>query len=137
METVTVKRAFAAPPDAVRELVREDVPAFVRASGFDRVTHEDGLYSVSRDIGIATLELTLERVESDSLLEFEQTEGLFDRMWTEYRLESTLEGCELLATTEFTLGGVLAPVLDPTMISTQRQREFDRQFDYVASNVEG
>lgn len=135
METVLVKRAFEAPETAVRDVVLEDVPAFIRASGFDRVTVEGTSYTVSRDIGIATFELTLDRVESDCLLEFEQVEGIFDRMWTEYRLEATPEGCELIATTEFTLGGVLAPVLDGTMIKTQRKREFELQFNYVASEV--
>ena len=133
METVTVKRSLPASKSAVRELVRSDIPAFVRASGFDRV-HVDGeSYTVSRGIGFATFELTLERVASESLLEFEQVEGIFDRMWTEYRLEETEQGCAFIATTEFTLGGVLAPVLDGTMIKTQRTREFELQFDYVES----
>ncbi|MBS3761179.1 hypothetical protein [Halodesulfurarchaeum sp.] len=136
METVTVKRSFDAPGSAVRDCILEDVPAFIRASGFDRVTVDGTSYRVSRDIGIATFELTLDRVESERLLEFDQVEGVFDRMWTEYRLEMTVEGCELIATTEFTLGGVLAPVLDGTMIKTQRKREFELQFDYVASQID-
>lgn len=135
METVTVKRSLPASKSAVRELVRSDIPAFIRASGFDRV-HVDGeSYTVSRDIGFATFELTLDRVESESLLEFEQVEGMFDRMWTEYRLEAIELGCELIATTEFTLGGVLGPVLDGTMIKSQRTREFELQFDYVESEL--
>jgi hypothetical protein len=136
METVTVKRSFNASERAVRDCIFEDVPAFIRASGFDRVTVEDESYTVARDIGIATFELTLDRVRSDELLEFEQVEGIFDRMWTEYRLEPTPDGCALIATTDFTLGGVLAPVLDGTMIKTQRKREFELQFDYVASQID-
>ncbi|MFW6458407.1 MAG: SRPBCC family protein [Halodesulfurarchaeum sp.] len=133
METVTVKRSLPASKSVVRELVRSDIPAFVRASGFDRVRVDGESYTVSRNIGFATLELTLERVASESLLEFEQVEGMFDRMWTEYRLEETGAGCELIATTEFTLGGILAPVLAGTMIKSQRTREFELQFDYVES----
>ncbi|MDZ7850535.1 MAG: hypothetical protein U5K70_06915 [Halodesulfurarchaeum sp.] len=136
METVTVKRSYSAPESAVREVILSDVPAFVRASGFDRVRVDGESFTVARDIGLATFELTLERVEGDSLLEFDQTDGMFDRMWTEYRLETTAEGCEIIARTEFTLGGVLAPVLDGTMIKTQRTREFELQFDYVASELE-
>ncbi|MFB6085842.1 MAG: SRPBCC family protein [Halodesulfurarchaeum sp.] len=136
MESVTVKRPFTAPKSAVREVILGDISAFVRASGFDRVHVEGGSYSVSRDIGFATFELTLDRVESESLLAFEQTEGIFDRMWTEYRLERTEQGCEAIATTEFTLGGVLAPVLDGTMIKSQRKREFELQFDHVESALQ-
>lgn len=136
METVTVKRAFEAPETLVHDIILEDIPAFIRASGFDSVTVDGESYTVSRDIGFATFELTLERIESEQLLEFEQVDGLFDRMWTEYRLDPTSEGCEVLARTEFTLGGVLAPVLDGTMIKTQRNREFELQFDYVESQID-
>ncbi len=136
MEKVRVSRSFEASGRRVRETVRKDVPAFIRASGFDSVTVEGDLYTVSRNIGLATFELTLERVESDELLEFEQIEGIFDRMWTEYRLEDQTHGCELVATTEFTLGKILGPVLDGTMINTQRVREFELQFDYVARELE-
>ena len=136
METVTVKRAFDAPETLVCDIIIQDLPAFIRASGFDRVTVDGGSYTVSRDIGFATFELTLERIESEQLLEFEQVQGIFDRMWTEYRLKGTPEGCELIATTEFTIGGVLAPVLDGTMIKTQRTREFELQFDYVESQID-
>lgn len=132
METVTVTRSFDAPEVAVREVVLDDIPAFVRASGFDRIDVVDEAITVSKDIGMATFELTLEQRESNHLLAFEQTEGLFDRMWTDYRLDSDEDGSKLTATTEFSLGGVLAPVLEPTMITRQRTREFERQFDYVA-----
>lgn len=132
METVTVTRSFDAPEVAVREVVLDDIPAFVRASGFDRIGVADEAITVSKDIGMATFELTLEQRESSHLLAFEQTEGLFDRMWTDYRLDSAEGGAKLTAMTEFSLGGVLAPVLEPTMITRQRTTEFERQFDYVA-----
>ena len=136
MATATASRSFEVPAETVREAILTDVPAFIRASGFDSLTVEGDTYTVSRDIGLATFELTLERLESEHLLEFEQIEGMFDRMWTEYRLEGDESGCELVATTEFTLGGVLAPILDGTMIETQRHGEFDNQFDYVSSAIE-
>ena len=135
METVTMKRFFPVPESAVRELLLADIPAFIRASGFDRVRVDGESFTVARAIGFATFELTLDRVDSESVLAFEQTEGFFDRMWTEYRLEATAEGCEIIARTEFTLGGVLGSVLDGTMITTQRRREFELQFDYVASEL--
>ncbi|MDR5656448.1 SRPBCC family protein [Halodesulfurarchaeum sp. HSR-GB] len=131
MATVTATRTIAASPDAVRSLIRTDVPAFIRASGFDAVTVEGETYTVSRTIGVATFELTLTRIESEHVLEFEQTEGIFEDMWTRYRVQSAPEGAELVATTEFTLGGVLGPVLDNSLIKTQRTGEFTDQFDYV------
>lgn len=135
METVSVSRTFDSPPDAVREVILADVPAFIRASGFDSVLIDGEEITVSREIGIATFELTLEERESNHLLAFDQTAGLFERMWTDYRLEATDTGSKLTATTEFTIGGVLAPVLDGTMIHKQRTREFELQFDYVAEQL--
>lgn len=135
MEQVTRSRFYATASRRVRETIRMDVPAFIRASGYDSVTVEGDSYTVSRHIGFATFELTLERVESDAVLAFEGTEGLFDRMWTEYRLEPAEDGCELIAHTEFSLGGVLGPIVDATMINRQRQREFELQFEYVDTNL--
>jgi hypothetical protein len=138
METVSERRSLSASPERVRDLIAGDVPAFVRASGFDDVTVQDGQYTVSRDVGLATLKLTLESIDGDAFLEFEQTDGLFEEMWTAYRVEPAPEGCTLSAETEFTLGGVLGPVLDATLIERQRRQEFDLQFDYVAERlVEG
>ncbi|MFB6109709.1 MAG: hypothetical protein ABEJ60_02390 [Halodesulfurarchaeum sp.] len=136
MATVTASRGYETPPEAVRSAVLADIYEFIAASGFDSVTVEGDRYTVSRRIGVATLELTLERVETDQLLEFDQVDGIFDTMWTEYRLEGTTSGCELLARTEFELGGVLGPVLDNTMIRRQRRNEFTGQFEYVAEAVE-
>lgn len=136
MKTVSERRTFAAPPDRVRDLITEDVPAFVRASGFDDVTVEGEHITVSRDVGLATFQLTLAPIDGDAALEFEQTDGLFEAMWTAYRVEPAPEGCTLSAETEFTLGGVLGPVLDATLIERQRRQEFDLQFDYVAEQLD-
>lgn len=135
METVTKRRSLAASPAAVRELITGDVPAFIRASGFDDVTVADGCYTVSRDIGMATFELTLAPIDGDAVLEFKQIDGLFEEMWTAYRVDDTPEGCTLSAETEFTMGGVLGPVLDATLIERQRTKEFELQFDYVETEL--
>ena len=135
METVTESIELDASPEAVRECIREDVPRFVEASGFDSVDVDGDFITVSRSIGLATFELTLEVVESDAVLALDQTEGIFDRMWTEYRVEPSDGGSRVTATTEFTLGRVLGPVLDAAVIATQRRAEFEDQFAYLAEEL--
>lgn len=135
MATVTLTREFDVPAETVRDLVLADVPAFIEASGFDSVEQDGDTFVVSRQIGLATFELTLAVVSSPSVLALDQVEGFFDEMWTEYRVEPTAGGCEMTATTEFTLGGVLGPVLDETMITGKRHNEFELQFEYVAERI--
>ena len=131
METVTVSRTFPVSPAAVRETILEDVPAFVRASGFDRVAVDDEQITLARDVGLASFELTLETRETEHVLAFEQVEGIFDTMWTEYQVQAAGEGATLTATTDFTLGTVLGPVLDGTMIRKRRTEEFEAQMEYL------
>ena len=135
MTEVTLTRDLPVDPETVRNCIREDLSAFVEASGFDSVTATGDTFVVTRHIGMATLELTLEVRESDALLYLEQTEGIFDEMWTEYTVEETDDGSKITATTGFTLGGVLGPILDGTMIATQRRKEFALQFDYLEAAV--
>lgn len=135
MTTVTLSRELDASADVVRETIRSDLAGFIRASGFDSVTEDGDSYVVARDIGMATFELTLAVRDSETVLYMEQTEGMFDEMWTDYQVEPTEDGSRITATTEFTLGGVLGPILDATMITVQRKREFELQFDYLAAQV--
>ncbi len=135
METVTEAAELDAPPEAVRECIRADITRFVEASGFDSVDVEGDVITVSRSIGLATLELTLEVVESDAVLALDHTEGIFDSMWTEYRVEPNDGGSRVTATTEFTLGSVLGPVLDAAVIATQRRAEFEDQFEYLGDRL--
>lgn len=135
MTEVTLSRDLDASPQAVRNCILDDLTGFIEASGFDSVTASGDTFVVARNIGMATLEVTLAVRESDALLALEQTEGIFDRMWTEYDVESTEDGSRITARTEFTLGGVLGPVLDGTMITRQRRQEFSNQFDYLEATV--
>jgi hypothetical protein len=136
METVTVSRRLEATPARIRETIRADVPAFVRASGFDRVAVDGDQLTVARNIGLATFELTLEERDTPHVLALEQVDGIFDRMWTEYKVRPDGNGSRVSATTEFTLGSVLGPVLDGTMIRTRRTEEFEWQFDYLADQLQ-
>lgn len=149
MATVTKRRVLDAPPETVRELILADVPAFIRASGFDEVEVAEDRYVVSRTVGLATFELELERVDTDRVLALDQTTGIFDEMWTEYRVDPIDRGegahtadpsaggagAVVIAETEFTLGGVLGPVLDETMITARRTEEFEKQFDYLEERI--
>lgn len=149
MATVTKRRELDAPPETVRELILADVPAFIRASGFDKVEVAEDRYVVSRTVGFATFELELERVDTDWVLALDQTTGIFDEMWTEYRVDPIDPGegantypssdgdtaADVIAETEFTLGGVLGPVLDETMITARRTEEFEKQFDYLEDRI--
>ncbi|MFB6112754.1 MAG: SRPBCC family protein [Halodesulfurarchaeum sp.] len=131
MATATASRELRQPPDAVREYIRSDVMGFLEASGFDEVTREGEDYRVAKDIGLARLELVLSVEETEGVLALDQVDGIFDEMWTEYHVEEAEAGSLITAMTEFTLGGVLAPVLDPTMIRSQRIHEFELQFEYL------
>jgi len=72
MNSVTLWRTIDAPPTVVRESMNE-LDQFMRASGFDEV-HVDGeTVRVANEMGIATIELTLELVDRpDADLAYEQ-----------------------------------------------------------------
>ena len=151
MESISLSRSVAAPPDAVRALVR-DVEPFMRAAGFDTVevseassetrtvTGEGGeRLTIGKGFAMASIELDLVLVDDpETVLAYEQHDGIFEEMWTGYSLAETDGGCEVTATTEFALdvAGVGA-ILDATVIKRQRRRELTAQFDYLAAEIEG
>jgi len=137
MQTVTVERTVDAPPAAVRDALDRLEP-FVAASGFDDVVVDGDTVEVGNQVGIATLELTLEVVDDPGAdLAYVQTEGLFDEMATTYAVEpaaATADGAAsvVTATTEFSLDvPVLGDVLDATVIKRQRRTELDSQLDWL------
>ncbi|QGN08204.1 hypothetical protein Hrd1104_06410 [Halorhabdus sp. CBA1104] len=130
MQTVTVSRDVPAAPDAVSNGF-DDVGAFMRAAGFDSVTVEGDTVTVGRTIGLAELELTLELVERDVDLAYEQVEGMFDEMTTSYRVDGDGDGTSVTATTEFELGGMIGSALDATLIKRQRTQELQDQLAYL------
>ncbi|MFB6128995.1 MAG: SRPBCC family protein [Halorhabdus sp.] len=130
MQEVTVSRGVAADPEAVREGFA-DMEAFMDAAGFDAVTVDGDRVLVERDIGLAELQLTLEVVETDAELTYEQVEGMFETMTTTYRLDGGDGGTTITAHTNFELGGVVGPVLDATLIKRQRTQELEDQLAYL------
>jgi len=137
MQTVTVERTVDAPPEAVRDALSRLEP-FVAASGFDEVAVDGDTIAVANEVGVATIELTLELVEDpDADLAYVQTEGIFEEMATSYRVAAAADGALVTATTEFALDvAIVGGVLDATVIKRQRRSELEAQFDWLAETAE-
>jgi len=136
MDSVTLSRTIDASPTVVRESMNR-LDQFMRASGFDEV-HVDGeTVRVANEMGIATIELTLELVDRpDADLAYEQRKGIFEEMRTAYTVTSDPTGSEVVATTEFALDvAIIGDVLDSTVIKRQRRTELTAQFDWLEEMV--
>jgi hypothetical protein len=136
MNSVTLSRTIDAPPPVVRESMNE-LDQFMRASGFDEV-HVDGeTVRVANEVGIATIELTLDLVDRpDADLAYEQREGIFEAMRTAYTVTPVPIGSEVVATTEFALDvAIVGDLLDSTVIKRQRRKELTTQFDWLEEIV--
>ena len=136
MATVTHSRTFDAPPADVRDRVR-DVGAFMRASGFDAVAVDGQTIHLENQVGILTIEMTVRQIDrDDAVLAYEQVSGLFDEMVTSYAVEAVDEGTRVTAETSFSLGvAVVGDVLDGTVITRQRRRELEAQFDWLEAQL--
>lgn len=138
METVSVSREIEAPPDAVRERMR-DVGPFMRAAGFDAVEVEGDRIDLTNGVGIATIELGLELVEEpDAALAYRQRDGIFEAMVTRYTVEPTDSGTRVTAETEFAIDvALVGKLMDATVIRRQRRKELETQFDWLAAELAG
>lgn len=145
MQSVTVNRTIDAEPETIAEAMA-DVEPFMAAAGFDDVdVGVDGdRIDVANAVGIATIELTLDRVDPDALGEphvgaafaYEQREGIFEEMATSYSLALIEGGTEIEATTTFALDlTIVGEFLDATVITRQRRRELDAQFDWLETET--
>jgi hypothetical protein len=135
METVTVSRTISAPESTLRGAIT-DVEPFMRAAGFDEVVVEGDEIRITNRVGIAEIQLTLGTIDvPDAVLAYEQRDGLFEAMRTVYRLEDAGEGgVHVEAETNFALDvALVGELLDATVVSRQRRRELDAQFDYLES----
>jgi hypothetical protein len=124
MESISLSRTIDAPPDEVRPLI-EDAEPFMRAAKFATWS--------KNGFAIARIELDLRIVdEPDTVLAYEQVDGIFEEMWTGYEIEATEAGTTVTARTDFELDvGLVGGVLDATVIKRQRTRELEAQFDYL------
>ena len=137
MQTVTVTRTIDAPAAAVRDAIT-DVEPFMRAAGFDEVTVDGDDIHIDNRVGIATIELDLERVDApDAVLAYEQREGIFESMRTVYYVEAVdAERARVEATTDFALDvALVGDLLDSTIIRRQRRKELDAQFDHLEATL--
>lgn len=135
MQSVTVSRTIPTDPETVRDLVT-DLEPFMRAGGFSEVTVEDEEIYLRQNIGLGRIELDLRVVpDADVALAYEQIDGIFNEMRTEYEFESVPEGTRITARTEFELGGVFGSVLDATVVTRKRRSELNAQFDYLDATV--
>ncbi|MUV61129.1 SRPBCC family protein [Halobacterium sp. CBA1126] len=137
MNEVTETRRLAVGPDAVRDAMA-DLEAFVMAAGFDEVTVDGDRITVANRVGVADIELELEVVEREgAALAYEQREGIFEAMWTEYVVDPRGEGgCEVTARTAFSLDvPVVGDMLDATVIERQRRKELTAQLDWLAAEA--
>ncbi|MFD1571043.1 SRPBCC family protein [Halorubrum laminariae] len=134
MNSVTLSRTIDASPADVRESMRQ-VDQFIRASGFDEVCVDGDLVHVANEVGIATIELTLELVDRpEAALAYEQRDGIFEEMRTTYAVAPAPDGSEVEATTAFALDvALVGDVLDATIVKRQRRRELAAQFDWLES----
>lgn len=136
MQSITVSRTFPAKPSAVRTAI-QDLKPFIAACGFDDVAVDGDTIHVANQVGIATIELTLVLVpDADCALAYEQQEGIFKEMRTEYTVTETEDGSEIRATTHFALDvAVVGEILDSTIIKRQRRKELEAQFDWIETRL--
>lgn len=136
MESVTVSRTFAAGPEPLREAM-DDLEPFMKAAGFDTVSVDGREIEVANEVGVATIELSLRlREDPQADLAYQQTDGIFEEMWTGYTVTAVADGTAVTATTEFALDvAIVGGVLDSTIIKRQRRKELNAQFDWLESVV--
>ncbi|WP_049936366.1 SRPBCC family protein [Haloplanus natans] len=137
MQTVTVMRTIDAPAAAVRDAIT-DLEPFMRAAGFDEVTVDGDDIHIGNRVGIATIELDLERVDApDAVLAYEQRAGIFESMRTVYGVEAVDAGrTRVEATTDFALDvALVGDLMDATIIRRQRTKELDAQFDHLETTL--
>ena len=132
MNTVTLSRSVDGSAESVREAIG-DLQAFTEAAGFDGVTVEDDVVTITNHVGLLELqlELVVTRDEPETLV-LEQRDGIFESMTTWYTVTGDTESCEVTAETEFALDvAIVGQVLDATVIKRQRSTELTRQLDWL------
>lgn len=71
------------------------------------------------------------------MLRYEQRQGIFESMMTEYTVEAVEGGTEVTAVTEYSALDlpVLGEMIDSTVILRQRSKELNNQFDWLVDQV--
>ncbi|MFB6308953.1 MAG: SRPBCC family protein [Haloarculaceae archaeon] len=136
MQRVSVSRTVDADPDEIRAAM-DDLAAFMRAAKFDEVRVEGDRLELANRVGLFEIELELAVIETDAALAYEQREGIFESMDTEYTIDERDGRTEVTATTEFELLDlpVLGEMIDATIIKRQRRKELTAQFDWLEETL--
>lgn len=136
MTHVTVTREVSAPPAVVTDVL-SDIEGLTVAGGFDEVTVEGDVVTIKNRVGLATMNLTLEVLDTDAALSLQQREGHFSEMHTDYEVEPADGGSRVTITTEFTLGrSIIGDLLDATVVRRQRTKELEAQLDWLQQQAE-
>jgi len=136
MQSITVSRRVEGTPERVREAMA-DLEAFMLGAKFTDVTVEGEAIHLENQVGLATVTLDLRVVEKPGTeLAYEQADGFFETMTTEYTVEEVEGGTEITATTDFALDlALVGQILDATVIKRQRRHELESQFDWLEAEV--
>jgi len=142
MQSVSFSREIAAPEETVREAIL-DLEAFMLGAEFDEVSVIDatveggratgGRLDIANGVGLLRIELELAVVDRPgAVLAYEQRDGIFETMTTEYRLAEGPGGTTVSVRTEFALeASFVGPIFDATVIKRQRRREIESQFEHL------
>lgn len=136
MAQVEVTRTYAHAPKEI-ESVMADRTAFMRGAGFDRVARDGDSLTVENRVGLFDIELVLEIVDGDAEFVYEQRDGVFESMRTEYHVDGHDGETTVSATTEYEALdlAVFGQVLDETVVERQRTKELNAQFDWLAEQL--
>ena len=131
METVSVSRTFDSPAGPIITAMT-DIEPFMESAGFDAVTVDGDRFTIENNVGLLSLSLDLELLDTDDTLAYEQVDGMFKSMETRYEVEEDDGTTTVTATTEFELdASLVGPILDATVVSRQRKKELTKQFEYL------
>lgn len=135
MQSIELNRVIDGSRQDVADAIT-DVEPFTRAAGFDEVSLDGDRLDIAKAVGLLKISLSLRLLdEPDTVLSYEQIEGVFETMTTQYTLEETESGTEVSARTEFALDAPGGSILDATVIKRQRRKELEGQFDYLEETV--
>lgn len=137
MERISISRHFDADPQTVRDLI-DETEAFMLGAGFDEVRYDDGDLHIGNRVGLFEIELELDVVPDDeAALAYEQREGVFESMRTEYHVAAEDGGTTVTAVTDYEMLdlAVVGSLLDASVVRRQRRKELEAQFDWLAEQV--
>ncbi|QSG14130.1 SRPBCC family protein [Halapricum desulfuricans] len=135
METFELQQTVDAPIGDVRAAML-DLEPFMLASGFDEIEIDGDVLEISKALGLLKISLTLRRLDDpESVLAFEQVDGIFESMTTSYSLADRDGQTVVTARTEFALDAPGGSILDGTVVKRQRRKEITGQFEYLRRAV--